>query len=72
MTDITTRLRARRVTRWVHGTGESPRAAGFADDTLCCLAADEIERLRNALSECYGDSDADFLQEIRAILEKTK
>jgi hypothetical protein len=46
MTDITTQLRARRVTRWVHGTGETPVAAGFADDTLCCLAADEIERLR--------------------------
>jgi hypothetical protein len=46
MTDITTQLRARRVTRWVHGTGESPVAAGLANDTLCCLAADEIERLR--------------------------
>ena len=46
MTDITTQLRARRVTRGVHGTGESPVAAGLANDTLCCLAADEIERLR--------------------------
>jgi hypothetical protein len=46
MTDITTQLRARRTTRWIHGTGETPVAAGFADDTLCCLAADEIERLR--------------------------
>ena len=49
MTDITTQLRARRVTRWVHGTGETPVAAGLANDTLCCLAADEIERLREAL-----------------------
>lgn len=46
MTDITDRLRARRVTRWVHGTGETPVAAGFAHDMLCSLAADEIDRLR--------------------------
>jgi uncharacterized protein (UPF0335 family) len=46
MTDITERLRARRVTNWVHGTGETPVSAGLANDTLCCLAADEIERLR--------------------------
>lgn len=46
MTDITTRLRARRVTNWIHSTGETPVAAGLATDTLCCLAADEIERLR--------------------------
>jgi hypothetical protein len=45
MTDITTQLRARRVTNWIHGTGETPVAAGLAHDTLCCLAADEIERL---------------------------
>ena len=45
MTDITDRLRARRVTNWVHATGESPVAAGFANDTLCCLAAAEIDQL---------------------------
>ena len=53
MTDITTQLRARRVTNWVHSTGETPVAAGLANDTLCGLAADEIERLmaeRDALT----------------------
>jgi hypothetical protein len=52
MTDITDRLRARRVTNWIHSTGETPVAAGLAHDTLCCLAADEIERLRNDLHSC--------------------
>jgi hypothetical protein len=81
MTDITTQLRARRVTRWVHGTGETPVAAGFAHDTLCGLAADEIERLREALQDVFigigqGGSAYEISQRttpiIRAALRETK
>ena len=75
MTDITTQLRARRVTNWVHSTGETPVAAGLADDTLCCLAADEIERLREALLMCSTAGDGLTLAQevqIRAALGETK
>jgi hypothetical protein len=75
MTDITERLRARRVTNWVHGTGESPRAAGFAHDTLCIIAADEIDRLREALLMCSTAGDGLTLAQeaqIRAALKGTK
>jgi hypothetical protein len=75
MTDITTQLRARRVTRWIHATGETPVAAGFAHDTLCGLAADEIERLREALLMCSTAGDGLTLAQevqIRAALKGTK
>ena len=49
MNDIVKRLRERRVTRWVHNTGETPRAEGYSTDTECQEAAAEIERLREVL-----------------------
>ncbi|WP_129448156.1 hypothetical protein [Methylibium sp. Pch-M] len=48
--DIAARLRERRVTRWVHATGETPKASGYALDAECSEAADEIEQLRAALA----------------------
>lgn len=50
MNDIVKRLRERRVTRWVHNTGETPHAEGYSTDAECQDAADEIERLRAALT----------------------
>ena len=49
MTDIVERLRARRVTRWVHAPGDTPKARGYSNDYECLEAAAEIERLR---AEC--------------------
>ena len=48
MTDIVERLRARRVTRWVHATGQTPHHSGYTEDQECIEAADEIERPTSA------------------------
>jgi len=50
MSDIVDRLRERQVQRWVHSTGETPRADGYRKDAECQEAAGEIERLRAALT----------------------
>lgn len=52
MPDLVERLRERRVTRWVHGTGDTPRHDGLIVDAECAEAATEIERLRQELGEC--------------------
>ena len=38
-------LATRCVTRWVHSTGEMPRADGYAMDVECVKAAAELRRL---------------------------
>ncbi len=40
-------LDERCVTRWVHATGETPRAAGYAVDAECAQAAAELRRLHS-------------------------
>jgi hypothetical protein len=39
------RLERRRLTRWVHATGETPRASGYVVDQDCAEAAAELRRL---------------------------
>jgi hypothetical protein len=39
------RLEKRRLTRWVHATGETPRASGYVVDQDCAEAAAELRRL---------------------------
>lgn len=51
------RLRQRRATRWVHRTGETPQASGHAIDEDCQQAADEIERLHEALATAKGKTE---------------
>lgn len=46
MSDITERLRSRVVNRWIHATGQTPQASGYAPDADCTEAADTIEALR--------------------------
>ena len=46
MSDITERLRARRLTRWINATGQTPQASGYSVDAECQEAADVIESLR--------------------------
>jgi len=38
-------LEKRRLTRWVHSTGETPRASGYVVDQECTQAAAELRRL---------------------------
>lgn len=52
------RLRDRRVTRWVHGTGETPRSDGYAVDVDCQEAADEIEQLRAVVAHAANEIEA--------------
>lgn len=51
MSDITERLRARRVTRWVHATGQAPQASGYSVDAECQEAADAIESRDATIAE---------------------
>jgi hypothetical protein len=44
-------LDERRVTRWVHATGDTPRAAGYAVDVECAQAAAELRRLHEVNAE---------------------
>jgi hypothetical protein len=37
-------LEKRRLTRWVHSTGETPRASGYVVDQECTQAAAELRR----------------------------
>ena len=69
------RLRGRRVTRWVHATGETPHASGYALDELCAEAADLIESLNLEVDRLRADRDlvthkckADALTEGRRVL----
>jgi hypothetical protein len=39
------RLERRRLTHWVHATGETPRASGYVVDQDCAEAAAELRRL---------------------------
>jgi hypothetical protein len=39
------RLERRRLTRWVHATGETPQASGYVVDQDCAEAAAELRRL---------------------------
>jgi hypothetical protein len=44
-------LDERRVTRWVHATGETPKASGYAVDAECAQAAAELRRLHAEVEE---------------------
>jgi hypothetical protein len=57
--DIVKRLRERRITRWIHSTGQTPQASGYAVDAECNEAADTIERLRAALRDLL-DTDVGY------------
>ena len=61
-------LAERRVTRWVHSTGEIPRADGYRVDVECFEAAielrrlhAEVERLREALEYAVRQNEHDML-----------
>jgi hypothetical protein len=45
------RLERRRLTRWVHATGETPRASGYVIDQDCAEAAAELRRLHELNQE---------------------
>jgi hypothetical protein len=45
------RLERRRLTRWVHATGETPRASGYVVDQDCAEAAAELRRLHDLNGE---------------------
>ena len=47
-------LDERRVTRWVHATGETPRSSGYAVDAECAQAAAELRRLHAVNAEMLG------------------
>ena len=56
--ELADRLERRRLTRWVHSTGETPRSNGYVVDVECVEAASElrrlqgeVEKLREALSD---------------------
>jgi hypothetical protein len=53
-------LDERRVTRWVHATGETPKASGYAVDAECAQAAAELRRL-HAVNE-------ELLEALKAML----
>ncbi len=44
-------LEKRRLTRWVHSTGETPRASGYVVDEDCAQAAAELRRLHEVNAE---------------------
>lgn len=72
--DIVEQLRARRTTRWIHRTGETPQASGVVLDEVCEKAADEIERLRTAhqaLLEVHAYSSAQ-LKDSRRYVDRLK
>jgi hypothetical protein len=48
------RLERRRLTRWVHATGETPRASGYVVDQDCAEAAAELRRL-HAVESKYNE-----------------
>lgn len=50
------RLRERRVTRWVHATGQTPQASGYKPDPECTEAADTIRALLAELDEARADA----------------
>jgi hypothetical protein len=54
------RLERRRLTRWVHATGETPRASGYVVDQDCAEAAAELRRLHA--------ENAELLEALRSIV----
>lgn len=64
-------LDERRVTRWVHATGDTPRAAGYAVDVECAQAAAELRRLHEVEIK-YHESVGGFKRDLAEKLEQQR
>jgi len=60
------RLERRRLTRWVHATGETPRASGYVVDQDCAEGAAELRRL-HAENERLTNLCYDYTGQITAL-----
>ena len=71
------RLERRRLTRWVHATGETPRASGYMVDQDCAEAAAELRRLHAVNQELlealkYHQEQTRPIERTRATIAKAE